>query len=159
MNSAFLSPLRVELVCPWSSDGTGQWQLTRTFSYYSALLQRVVDVPLGFSTDFATVPKLPLVYLVHGGRYARPAVVHDFLCRQGYILRNRADRVFLEAMRVENAEELKALAASGADVSEIDERAQGLEARAYSMYLAVAFYTRTGRWKTEVDDPDYEPVA
>lgn len=159
MNSAFTSPLRVELVCSWINEGTGQWQLTHMFSYYSALLQRVVDVPLGFSTDFASVPKLPLVYLVHGGRYARPAVIHDFLCRQGHVLRNRSDSVFLEAMRAENAEELMALVASGADEAEIEERAQGLEGRAYTMYLAVAFYTRTGRWKTDVDEPDFEPIG
>lgn len=42
-----------------------------------------VDVPAGYETDFASVPRWPVVYWLAGGRATSEAVVHDYLCNPG----------------------------------------------------------------------------
>lgn len=71
--SAFLGPLDLRL---W---GPGRWVLLRDFPYRSDLMGRVLTVPEGFITDLASVPRLPLAYLIAGSRFPAPAVVHDYL--------------------------------------------------------------------------------
>ena len=159
MTAAFLSPLCVTLVTPHANDGIGQWQLLEPFSFYSVVLKKTVVVPVGFSTDFASVPKAILAWGLFGGRYARPAVVHDYLTRYRSCPREKADRVFLEAMRLENSLELTVLFESGEDDDEIADRKNALEGRVVAMYAAVALYTKTGLWKTEVDRSGYEPLG
>lgn len=165
--TAFLTPLRLEYVPPWEylhtgwteNDGTARWQLTEPFVYHSTLLRHDVTVPTGFRNDLASVPVLPIISAVYGGRYARPAVIHDYLCRQGHLKRSRCDLVLLEAMQHENELELAAMDAAGIDNDEIAERKGALAALSSQMYLAVCFYTRTGFWKTEVDKPGFEVIG
>jgi len=75
------------------------WQLDAPLTYESDLAQRTWTVPAGFVTDFASVPRLPLAYLVGGGIGDAAAVIHDYLyqthdCKD----RGEADRVFREAL-------------------------------------------------------------
>ena len=79
-------------------DGT--WRLREPLSYSSVVANRVITVPAGFRTDLASVPRLPVVYWLCGGRANKPAVVHDFLYTEGFLAREIADAVFLEAMEV-----------------------------------------------------------
>jgi len=59
-----------------------------------------IDVPVGFLTDFASVPR-PFWWLFPTwGRYGNAAVIHDFCYWRQDIDRRRADRIFLEGMRV-----------------------------------------------------------
>ena len=59
-----------------------------------------IDVPVGFLTDFASVPR-PLWWLFpRWGRYGNAAVLHDFLYCDQTRPRRAADRIFLEAMNV-----------------------------------------------------------
>jgi hypothetical protein len=59
-----------------------------------------IDVPVGFLTDFASVPR-PFWWLFPTwGRYGNAAVIHDFCYWQQEIDRRRSDQIFLEAMRV-----------------------------------------------------------
>lgn len=169
--SEFLSPLRVEYVEPWDfpnngtwneNDGTARWQLTEPLLYYSSLLKRMVEVPTGFRNDLASVPTLPLIYARYGNRYARPAAVHDFLCRrigERIVPRAKCDKVFLEAMRVENAMEIDAMIRSGVDPDRIAERKLELDALAREMYAAVYLYSASGRWKNETDEPGFNPIG
>jgi hypothetical protein len=92
IKSQFLTPLRVLAV------GDDTFVLTTDFYYASAHLDRVIKVPEGFQTDFASVPRLPLAYLLFGGVARRAAVVHDFLYRNSGISRSDADAIFREAM-------------------------------------------------------------
>lgn len=165
--SAFLTPLECRYIDPWrywnnggwhSNDGVDRWQLTSPFRYRSDLLRKTVEVPLGFRFDKASVPTLPFIYAAFGGRYTKPACVHDFLCRDKKIKREKADLVFLEAMRTENADEIQAMRDQGEDDDEIYERKAEIEGRAQMMYMAVAAYTKTGLWKGETDQPDFEPI-
>lgn len=166
--SDFLTPLRLEYVNPWEyrndgpwheNDGVARWQLLEPFKYYSSVLARVVTVPEGFRSDLASVPTLPLAYSLFGTRYSRAAVVHDYLCRYRLLAREQADRVFLEAMRLENAMEVVAMTRSGKDQDDINEHRAKLEGRAFSMYMGVSLYTKSGQWKTEVDKSGYEPIG
>jgi hypothetical protein len=78
-------------------DGT--WRLSKPLPYLSGVANRVITVPAGFRTDLASVPRLPVVYWLCGGRANKPAVVHDFLYTEGLVVRKVADAVFLEAMQ------------------------------------------------------------
>lgn len=60
-----------------------------------------VTVPEGYSTDFASVPRLPLTYLFAGNTAHRSALLHDWLYSQGRMPRELCDLVFLEAMKAE----------------------------------------------------------
>lgn len=80
-------------------SGPYPWRLEADLIYHSDIVGRIV-VPAGYCTDFASVPRLPLVYWWTGGRAVLPAIVHDYLydCWTRRITRKEADRVFLEAM-------------------------------------------------------------
>lgn len=70
------------------------------FVYESNLLGELVTVPVGFYTDFASVPRLGLIYAALGDMAHQPAVVHDWLYYAGTTSRELSDRVLLEAMEV-----------------------------------------------------------
>jgi hypothetical protein len=78
----------------------GEWRLGMPLSYSSPAAGRTITVPAGFRTDLASVPRLPVVYWLCGGRANKPAVVHDYLYTTGVVPRRTADAVFLEAMGV-----------------------------------------------------------
>ena len=154
-----MSDLRLRLVCPWANDGTGQWEVIEAYPTYSDVLGKQITLPYGFSSDLASVPKAPILFLLFGGRYALPSLFHDYLTRYRLCSREKADLVFLEFMRRQNDDEIKALRESGAYKEELEDRKNALEGRATAMYAAVALYTKTGLWKTDVDQPGYEPLG
>lgn len=86
-----------------AGDGqAGAWELTAALIFYSAVLERVVVVPAGFRTDYASVPRLPVAYLLFGGVAEEAAVVHDYLYTNlvDGVTREQADNVFAEALKV-----------------------------------------------------------
>lgn len=94
--SSFTRPLTVTKL------STGLWEVARSFSYYVGKRgsKDVVHVPKGFTTDFASVPRLFWIILPPDGKYTQSAVLHDF----GYFSQKRSrkevDRMFLESMKV-----------------------------------------------------------
>lgn len=58
----------------------------------------VIEVPEGYRTDLATVPRLPFLFALFGDKARKAALIHDWLYDQQ---RDRAwaDDVFLAAMR------------------------------------------------------------
>lgn len=89
-----------DLVTKTIDDGCAK--LVQPLLFYSKSLKRVIEVPDGFCTDGASVPRLPIVYLAVGGRAKRAAAVHDFLYQtHGTRTRRQADIVFLEGMKVD----------------------------------------------------------
>jgi hypothetical protein len=68
--------------------------------YESEVAGRIFVVPTGFETDLASVPRLPLAYMLFGGVGDAAAVVHDFLYSTQEVSREMADDVLEEAMRV-----------------------------------------------------------
>lgn len=68
---------------------------------YQSDLAGLITVPVGFYTDFASVPRfMPIVYNCLGDTAHEPAVVHDWLYYSALTTREVSDLVFLEAMRV-----------------------------------------------------------
>jgi hypothetical protein len=59
---------------------------------------RIIDVPQGFETDFASVPRLFWRIVPPWGRYSPAAVVHDYLYHTAKVSRKEADDIFLELM-------------------------------------------------------------
>lgn len=78
-----------------------RWQLEAPLVYFSDSLLRAFHVPTGFITDFASVPRLPLAYLLAGGKANAAAVIHDWLYSTHKVDRKTADAVFREAIVAE----------------------------------------------------------
>lgn len=87
----------------------GKWTVLQPLGFrsqkfvYPDCKYKVYLVPAGFETDLASVPRLPFVYWLFGGRGKRAAVVHDYLYAEGMRLkliedRAEADSLFLEIM-------------------------------------------------------------
>ena len=98
MKAQFLSELDIKL-----TDNDCIWTLESPLVYYSELLDVKIEVPTGFETDFASVPRVPIAYMFYGGRCHREAVIHDYLYRTNSIpvvTFMQANDVFLEAMKV-----------------------------------------------------------
>ena len=74
MKVEFLTTLDVRF-----HDGV-RWQLTAPF--VATVDGQIVRVPDGFLTDFASVPRLPMVYMQFANKAHRPAVLHDWLYRK-----------------------------------------------------------------------------
>jgi hypothetical protein len=78
----------------------GAWRLNAPLVYESDIVSRI-EVPKGFETDFASVPRVPVVYTAWGDRAHREAVLHDYLYRTDSIpivTYSQANSIFKEAM-------------------------------------------------------------
>jgi hypothetical protein len=94
MTSDFLTNLNATLI-----SGDQIWELNAPLIYYSELFGRVY-IPAGFQTDLASVPRVPIIYQIWGGRSHHEAVVHDFCYRIGAEFSfEDANKIFLEAMK------------------------------------------------------------
>lgn len=95
--SSFTDGLFVEL----KSDGK-TFRLLEPFTYYmEGDSDNTITVPVGFETDFASVPRVFTPLVERMGRHSKAAVVHDYLYSQPDMLtRKECDKVFLEAMKV-----------------------------------------------------------
>jgi len=95
---SFLNALRVEQV----SVEPEEWELLAPLLFSSDVLNTIIEVPAGFRTDFASVPRIPFAYWIAGGTAETAAVIHDYLYRKRKtfpdLTRAQADLVFLEAM-------------------------------------------------------------
>lgn len=106
--SSFTKPL----VTQYMPD-TNNWMLPPTFGFRywigSELSGTYVDVPDGFRSDGASVPRPLWNFIPPWGKYGQAAVLHDFLCTYRTVIRNgkavtitrkECDEIFLEAMKV-----------------------------------------------------------
>lgn len=98
----FLTALDVRKV-GYDRSGRPIWELLADLVYESAKYGRIV-VPKGFRTNFASVPRLPVIFLVAGDMAHEMATVHDWLytvhtIADRPITRADADAIFLEALR------------------------------------------------------------
>ena len=101
----FLDPLRVEQI-DWV-NGRPEWRTLSRLRYISERLGGEVEVPAEFDFDEASVPRLPLIWLVAGGRGKAASAVHDYGYQRGGLVvdgvfrvlaRSEIDAVFFEAM-------------------------------------------------------------
>jgi hypothetical protein len=105
--SRFLTPLKVEKI-GYDQDGRALYRLLARLVYLSDRFGRRV-VPAGFVTNFASVPRLPVVFLVAGGRAEEEATVHDYEYTVREKSRDDCDAQFLESLQADKpyATELK----------------------------------------------------
>ena len=94
--SSFTTPLVVEKV------GERLWKTYRELIYYVGEENSadVIIVPVGFQTDFASIPSLFWMILPPDGQYTQAAVLHDWFYFVQTRTRLESDRIFLEAMKV-----------------------------------------------------------
>ncbi len=94
-----------ELNCSLKDDDS-IWVLRSRLLYYSAMLDELIEMMAGFEMDFASVPRVPIAYLLYGNRAHREGVLHDWAFRKDAINPKtgvpftfmEANKLFLEAM-------------------------------------------------------------
>ncbi|MBB5508183.1 DUF1353 domain-containing protein [Paraburkholderia atlantica] len=95
--SKFLTSLVMENA---TDRDDGKWRLTQPLIYDSDVAKQVIVVPTGFVTDLASVPRVPIAYMLAGGTSNEAAVVHDYLYTEHTVDRATADAVLKEASAV-----------------------------------------------------------
>ena len=93
----FTTPLRAELIDDVINEGQGEWALIDPLAYTDNKGNEYV-VPAGFTSDYASVPRRPVAFLLAGCTAHRASVLHDWLIRTNYCPREQADELFREAM-------------------------------------------------------------
>jgi hypothetical protein len=105
-----VSSFTTELVVRKLSDGL--WEVREPFEFHLGAEEgpEFVDVPVGFITDFASIPRILWPFLPPTGNYGKAAVIHDKLYVLPIILnvngtfrraeRGDADRILREGMEV-----------------------------------------------------------
>ncbi len=93
--SQFTKPLQVDLI------GVNKWQLLESFEYHvgSYPSKNIIRAPLGFVTDFASIPRLFWNILPPQGMYGKAAVIHDWCYWSACFDRKKSDKIFLEGMK------------------------------------------------------------
>lgn len=87
-----------------SRNGRPIYRLTKSFTYYVGSLKHplaAIEVPAGYETDFASVPRY-LWWLFHPtGLWAKASALHDYLYdKHAEVSKTISDAIFLEAMLV-----------------------------------------------------------
>ena len=81
-------------------DGA-HWIVRQPLKYRIGVSTQEIVVPVGFVTDFASIPQALQSIIRQNGPYILPAVVHDYLYWDQSCTRAQADQIFLLAM-IEN---------------------------------------------------------
>lgn len=99
--NSFLTPLVVEV----QPDGR-TFKIYREFTYRwywrekGVDLVSVVRVPLGFVTDFASIPRIARLIIPKLGKHTKASVVHDYLYSgHRFLSRAKADQCFRAGMK------------------------------------------------------------
>ena len=102
--SRFTEPL---VVTPRPDGKT--WILLSEFGYEVGQLGStdVINVHVGFHTDFASIPRVFWIFLPRWGKYGNAAVIHDWLYWEQPRSRKEADDIFLEEMEVLEVPKMK----------------------------------------------------
>lgn len=94
MSAVFMTSLDVSMI----KTEPERWELDSPLVFFSELVGEKITVPKGFTTDFASVPRVPVVYLLYANRGKKAAVIHDYLYRYKLYDRATCDAVFREAL-------------------------------------------------------------
>lgn len=94
--SSFTTPLDVR-----EADDGDHWKLLSEFDYERGRLGSgdIIRVPVGFITDFASVPRILWNILPPIGLAGKAAVIHDWLYSGQPFSRAACDGIYLEAMK------------------------------------------------------------
>ncbi|EJM1835421.1 DUF1353 domain-containing protein [Salmonella enterica] len=93
--SKFTTPAILEML------GHYNWRVHEPFAFYlSDDNSDVISVPAGFVTDLASVPRVFWTLLPPDGKYAKAAIIHDYLYDNALRTKKEADKIFLDGMTV-----------------------------------------------------------
>ncbi|HAK1937095.1 TPA: DUF1353 domain-containing protein [Salmonella enterica] len=93
--SQFTTPAILEMLDHY------RWRVHVPFAFYlSDDSSDVIEVPAGFVTDLASVPRIFWTLLPPDGKYAKAAIIHDYLYDNALRTKQEADRIFLDGMTV-----------------------------------------------------------
>lgn len=93
--SKFTTPAILEMLDDY------RWRLVEPFEFWlTDNPDDVIYVPEGYVTDLASVPRLLWTLFPPHGRYAKAAIIHDWLYDNALRMKAEADRIFLDAMTV-----------------------------------------------------------
>ncbi|EFT2544452.1 DUF1353 domain-containing protein [Salmonella enterica] len=78
-----------------------RWRVYEPFEFYlSDDNSDVIEVPAGFVTDLATIPRIFWTILPPDGKYAKAAIIHDWMYDNALRTKKEADLIFLDGMTV-----------------------------------------------------------
>lgn len=93
--SRFTTPAILEMLAHY------KWRVYEPFEFYlSDDNSDVIEVPAGFITDLATIPRIFWTFMPPDGKYAKAAIIHDYLYYNALRTKYEADRIFLDGMTV-----------------------------------------------------------
>ncbi|EBW6110964.1 DUF1353 domain-containing protein [Salmonella enterica subsp. enterica serovar Typhimurium] len=93
--SRFTTPAILEML------GHYNWRVYEPFEFYlSEDNSDVISVPAGFVTDLATIPRIFWSVMPPDGKYAKAAIIHDYLYDNALRTKKEADLIFLDGMAV-----------------------------------------------------------
>jgi hypothetical protein len=75
------------------------FELAESFGYWHYNSGRIVTVPAGYRTDFASIPRFLWRILSPIGKHGKAAVIHDYLCDTKTVSFIEAATIFRDAMR------------------------------------------------------------
>jgi len=93
----FEAGISVQRTGRYDNSGRALWRLLRDLIFKSAEFGSIV-VPEGFVTNYASVPRLPIVYWYCGDRVYEEPALHDYLYTVRHLPRVEADKIFLESL-------------------------------------------------------------
>ena len=98
----FEGNLDVRLIDDGAAQGRGIWELLSPLIFVSDVASTTFTVPVGFQTDFESVPRIPIVFDLLGDRASRASALHDALYSGMFpsISRETADKILKEAMLI-----------------------------------------------------------
>jgi hypothetical protein len=95
------------------SDGM-HWIVREPLTYTIGISSDSITVPVGFVTDFASIPQALQSIIRANGPYILPAVVHDYLYLKQTCTRQQADQILLLGMIENQVREIHRSAIHGA---------------------------------------------
>lgn len=97
--SRFIGDLVVRFISE-DKEGRSIWELAQDFAFESTVAGMTIVAKKGTLTDFASIPRVPILYLAAGDRGHKAAVIHDYLYQEEPHSMNRllADKVLREGL-------------------------------------------------------------
>lgn len=95
--SSFTTPAVLELLDHY------KWKVWEPFSFYYGEKEKpifTIVVPTGYETDLASVPRILWAIFPPHGKYAKAAIIHDFMYDKALKTKEQADKAFYEGMLV-----------------------------------------------------------
>ena len=93
--SKFTTPAVLEMLDDY------RWRLVEPFEFWLTDDESdVISIPAGYITDLASVPRILWALFPPHGRYAKAAIIHDWLYDNALRTKKEADMIFLDGMTV-----------------------------------------------------------